>query len=511
MWPLPGGGFAIPAALQGDVGGPVQALSVDNHYCIEAAGSPDIGRVAGSINLGKPVDMDFDPQTDNFTILGWIKRFEAGDFQRCIISKGFMDPGSGGDITLFIGVNDENKLYVLCGGGENTADDDALDETEWTFFAFTCSAGTGRLYKNGVQVGMSFSVGSAVNTGADWLIGAARFTDNTDSSYEFRGAYQNFGVYGAALNGQQIEEIYGIGEPRDISTGASGTNLLHWWMRGDLTSFTSWPSIPDMKGAQDGLIQFTPGIRLAEYSPVHVATAIDRLGQSGSDVTWMFDATDYDGTGDWPASEGAFTAVNEGSDPTRTETSQFSGFHEVTMDTLFRIPNDVLHSITAPTFTGTLIFRWYTGALNFSGGFFFGNAGGGFDSAVLYHLFYSEDIAFRIRKADDSDDVASIESHTSKHENSYVEAAITFNMPDEAIKLYVLGTRMPVFIGSLPSFNPCTNAAFGICGVAYNDSGGFAANGNGMKMMSVTLLNRVMTDFEIAEHAAKFNALKGYI
>lgn len=493
----------------------MQALTSDNFFSVEYGGSPDtLNRVAGSIVLGKPSDMTFDPQVSSFTVLGWFKRFEAADSQRCIISKAYMDPGSGGDITLFIGVDGSDQLYVLCGGGENTAGG-TIDPAEWNMFAFTCSGGNGRLYLNGVQVGTTFSVGVASNTGADWVVGSSRYTDNTDTSYEFRGAIQNIGVWATqALSGQQITEVYGTGVPMDISTGATGANLSHWWIRGDVSSINTWPVLLDTKGSDDGTVQFTPGIKIAEYSPVHVAAALDTFDGTDPDNVWMFDATDYAGTGNWAATAGSFTGVADtGSNPTKAATTPFTGHHDITMTRLFIMAASAANTVGA-SFIGTFLFRIYTGALDGSGGFFAGYDGSGLaeSGANFYQLYYSEDFSFRLRDGNNLGDSTAVESHTSRHPNKYIECVVTIDMTQPRFRVFVNGSMLIESTALGGGFTaPALNVPFGLCGMASVTGGGALSGASGSRLMQAQLLSREMPVSEVMASARKFNALKGYI
>lgn len=499
MFGFPGGAFAA-AGGDGYLAASGARPLEDNNYALEYGGSD--GQVAGWVNLEQPATLDFAPDTDSFSISAWVKRPEAPDFSRCIISKARM--GAGGDISVFIGSDDEGAVYVLCGGGENTSGGD-ISDGEWHLVTFTVIAGEGSLYVDEDQVGSTFSVGAEQNMDADWLIGAARFDDNADSSYEWRGYIDEVTFWDEALSAPQVVELFGGGAPVDPTTHTAAADLLDWYRMGDADV---WPTIADQVGSNDGTAENTPGIRLVEHSPTHTPT--DFAAFANTDAVWRFNANDWT-SGNWTAAHGAYTGViDAGAGPTKSASTFGAGHQQLTVNRLFRIANAAIHAVDAD-FVGTFIFRIYTGALDGSGGFFAGYTGGGFDGAQHYNLFYAKDYAFRLRKADDSGDQLAVEAHKSQHANKYVEVAVTIDMTAPLVIAYALGSELGRSSSLDGGYSPPATAPFGLGGCAYTDATGFPSNASGGKILEAVFYNRVLTPNEIARSAAAFNALKGYV
>lgn len=499
MFGFPGGAFAVVGGDSGNVTPGATPLAV-NDYSLEFGGSD--GQVSGCVGLGKPASLDFEPDTDSFSISAWVKRPETPDFQRCIISKARM--GAGGDITVFLGSGDDGSVYALLGGGENTSGGDISDGL-WHLVTLTVEGGQGKLYLDEDQVGSTFAAGSGVNTDADWLIGAARYDSNADTSYEWRGYIDEVTIWSDALTGPGVAELYGAGVPVDPTTHTQAAALEDWYRMGD---GDVWPAIEDQVGSVDGTATGMPGIRLTEHSPTH--TASDFAAFSNTDAIWRFNANDWT-SGNWAAAFGAYTGVSDaGAGPTKNASSFGAGHQQLTVNRLFRIANAAAHAVS-PTFVGTFIFRIYTGALDGSGGFFGGYTGGGFDGAQHYNLFYAKDYAFRLRKADDSGDQMTVEAHKSQHANKYVEVGVTIDLNVPRAITYALGSELGRSTTLDPSYSPPATAPFGLGGCAYTDASGFASNANGGKILEAVFYNRVLTPNEMARSAAAFNALKGYI
>ena len=503
MFGLSGAGFAIPAGRSGTPTGSGPS-AVSNSYSLEFSG------VNGYVNIGKPSDLDFDVSTDSFTISAWIRRPEAPDFQRCVLSKAEMN---GGIITAFLGVNTDGTVYVLLGGGENTSGGDVTD-MGWHLLTVTCSSGQGRLFLDGTQVGSAFSTGTGVNTASDWLLGAARYNNNSDDSYPYRGYLDEVTFWDSALSLPQIVQLYNSGTPIDPTTHAEAAHLLHWYRMGDGDSL---PAITDQQGSSDGIATNTAAVRLVELSPTHSPSTLDTYSLTDPDIDMYFDAGDHPGTAsDWVDQTANWTAnIDAGSgSPTKTETSQFPGFYELTTNRLFRVASDAANAVTSNCeFTYTI--RMYTGALDGSGGFYTGYDGhfDGYSGFQIYNLFYAEDVGVRIRKPDDSGDNWAVEEHTSAHANKYVMIAVTVKVVAgvATVRAYSLGGKLGEDTSLSGTFTPVASAPLGLCGNAYTGGGGYHSTANGQKYMSCLRYQRELTEGEIALLSARFNAVKGYI
>jgi hypothetical protein len=492
MFGLPGGGLGVLSIPGSSV------TPANNDYSMGFRGG------SGAIVLGQPADFDIEPDADDFTVNAWVRYRTGTAFQRCIFSKARMN---GGAVTIFVGVADTTgAAYVLCGGGENTSGGDVSDG-DWHMVTVTGAAGSIKLYVDGSQVGSTFSAGTAQNTTDDWLIGGARYDNNTDISYPLIGQVNEFSMWTVCLTGGQVAELYNGGVPIDVTSHSQGASAPHYYHCGvgDVI-----PTITDQVGSQDASIQMPSQVYLFKDSPTHTASALDALS-TGFSRDLFFDATSYAGSGDWSADAGGWTGVVSGT-PVRQVTSQFSGLYEVTTagSTWFRLGDHADHAITSSTAV-TYCIRMYTGAENGTGGFYLGyDAGSTVADLQVYNFFYDKDAAARIRQASGTD-YLTCESHDVQNQNKYITVHVVVDIPNTTLKVYVNGGL--VISDSTPtgSFTTATTAPLGILGNAYLGAGGFNSGASGQAIMQVVRYRQVLTDNEIAQQAAVFNALKGYV
>ncbi len=453
-------------------------------------------------SIGQPANLNVTPSSGTISFSAWFQRGEAADGQKAIIARARMD---GGDVSFFMGVTADEGIYVLAGGGENTSGGDISDHG-WHLATFTLAGGTGRLYLDDTLVGSPFAVGSDVNSGDDWTIGAARWDSNSTSSYEYIGQIDEVSFWSVQLSAAEVAELYNGGTPLDARTHSRYASLTHYYPMGD---GDTWPTLIDVVGGATGTAFNTPYIRYAEEAPQHNASALSNIDDSDSGVDLYFNATAWDGSGNWTASKGSWTGVKTGS-PVKSETSLFSGHYQASCAGWFRVANDAAHRITG---THSFRVRMYTGSLNGSGGFFMG-----YDATVfsksnfeIYNFFYDKDWASRLRTADNSADYLVAESHNSQHANSYIEAVTTINLSSTRIRTYVNGALLAEDTSTTGSYDVHTTAPLGICGIAYSDAGGFNSTAAGQKIMEVARYTRELTAAEIMAMAVQWNGLKGYV
>ncbi len=462
------------------------------------------GMTTGVVNLLQPANLNINVASDNFSVSGWLKHGNDLAFQRCILSKARMN---GGDVSLFVGVLDTTgAIYVLAGGGQTTSGGNVADGL-WHHWCVTGAGGQIRLYLDGVQVGSTFTAGASVNSDSDWLIGGARYDNNADVSYPYKGQQNEITFWNVTLTPAQVLELRNAGVPINPTTHSRNAALTHWYQCGANDVI---PTITDQVGGSNGTINTPDQVQLYKDSPTFTSTVLDNLS-TGFARDLAFDATAYGGSGDWSASAGGWTGVLSGT-PTRQVTSLFAGRYEITTagNTWFRLADDAAHAIKSNTAV-TYCLRMYTGALNGSGGFYAGyDAQGTVADLQIYNLFYAEDAAARIRQAGGSDYLI-CENHVSAHANKYVTVHVVVDIPNTTLKVYVNGSLISSDTVPDGSFTAATTAPFGILGNGYLSSGGFNSTASGQAVMEVVRYQQVLTDNEIARQVSIFNALKGYL
>lgn len=454
--------------------------------------------------LAKPADLAINVASATFTANAWFKRTTAADFQRCIISKAQMNSGL---ITLFLGVTADEKVYVLAGGGNNTSGGDISDHG-WHMATVTIGGGNGKLYVDGVQVGVTFAVGTDVNTASDWMVGAARYSDNTDNSYEFIGNIDEVTTWSGTMTAAQVAELYHNGVPLNPTKHSLASSLTHYYPVGDGDSY---PTMSDNKASSNGTVTNTWNVKLTKHSPTFTPSSLAFIDESDAAIDMHFKASAWDGSGNWNSSVGLWTGIKTSS-PVRSAVSQFTGGHyQTTCGGWFRVANDALNVVTT-TSKFTYIIRMFTGDLNGSGGFYAGYDATAFTKSgfQIYNFFYAEDLGARLRKSDDSGDYLAAEAHTSAHTSKYITAGVTIDMTVPRIRAYVNGSLIASATVSSGAYAVHTSAPLGICGVAYSDASGYVSTAANQKIMEVARWRREFTAAEMASQAAEWNALKGY-
>lgn len=122
------------------------------------------------------------------------------------------------------------------------ANSDMPSDTNWHHFAFTFDAGSPAVYIDAVQkIGTPTKTApSSLNlTTGNFSIG--RLGDTTTLYSE--GSFDEFGMWDAALNSSNIEQLYNLGKPFDLSADTGNynksTDLKQWWRMGDSSGDTS--------------------------------------------------------------------------------------------------------------------------------------------------------------------------------------------------------------------------------------------------------------------------------
>jgi hypothetical protein len=142
---------------------------------------------------------------DGFTVTAWAKfSSTAGSWER------IFDFGKGADQNnIFLGRQDTSNNLVL-GIHESTTGDQylvasgAISDTNWHFWAVSCSGSTCNLYKDGINVASSatMKIPSNIKRTSNY-IGKSNWND----AY-FEGGIDEFKVFDTTLNSTQIRSIY---------------------------------------------------------------------------------------------------------------------------------------------------------------------------------------------------------------------------------------------------------------------------------------------------------------
>lgn len=477
------------------------AEPLDTSYSIETDSSH-----SGYVLIGKPADMEIDPNVSSYSAHVWIKPAATG-YQQAIISKGFSHTPN---ISAFLALDSDGSVYTYLGNVAATGG--YVGDLAWHDVGFTATAGTGRLYVDGVQVGSSFAIGlegTTGSTGADWLLGCSRYDSNADCGFPFSGRMQNATFWDSGLSARAMRELHGDGAPVDPTTHSQAIHLKHWWRAGENVTV---PSVFDSVGAATGTMTNYAGIGLAKMSPIYAPTGLTPLVED-VDCDLHFNATSWGGTGDWGAASGGWTAVKQGS-PTRSETSQFSGHYQANTAGAgwFRVANDAAH-VVGPTGALTYVIRMNPGALNVTGGFFFGYDASvyGLSNLLVFNQNYSHDVAAKLTQILGAGDYLSAGQTNSQHANSYVELVVTIDMAAPRVRVYANGRLLDTDTTSSGAYGAYTTAPLGIGGIAYSDTGGYSGGADGQSIMEVSRYRREFSQDEVAQRAAEFCALKGYV
>lgn len=226
-------------------------VALTNTSSLSFDGSNDI------VNLGKPANMDLTVGTSKFSISKWFKRGEAGDFERHLGGKARMV--GGGQVGVVTGVRADEAIEALVYGGENTFGGTIAPGGVfgWHCYSMSINGATSRIYLDGTQVGSTFAVGAGPwETTADWLIGANRFADNTDTGYPWKGSIDEVTYWSDDLTDAQHRELCQRTKPMNPKAHSKAVNLIHWYRMGDGDTY---PTITDRAGSANGTCQNMAG------------------------------------------------------------------------------------------------------------------------------------------------------------------------------------------------------------------------------------------------------------
>jgi len=120
------------------------------------------------------------------------------------------------------------------------------ENNTWHFLVLVRNGSSWELFDNASS--------SATKTYSPGAINISRFdlaaiTSNAVTSSFLLGLMDEVAVWNINLSSTDITRLYNTGNPTNLLSDATSTNLLHWWRMGDGDTF---PTITDNKGGNDG-------------------------------------------------------------------------------------------------------------------------------------------------------------------------------------------------------------------------------------------------------------------
>lgn len=209
------------------------------------------------VSIGKPANMDLTPGVSVFSMSLWIKRGEAGDFERHTGGKARM--AGGGQVGVVTGVRADEAAEALVYGGENTFGGNIAPGGVfgWHCYSMSINGATARVYLDGTQVGSTFAVGAGPwETTASWLIGGSRGGNDVEVWYPWKGSIDEVTFWSDNLTDAQHVELCQRAVPMNPLAHTKVANLIHWYRMGDGDTY---PTITDRVGSANGTCQNMAG------------------------------------------------------------------------------------------------------------------------------------------------------------------------------------------------------------------------------------------------------------
>lgn len=439
---LPGAAFAAASAIR--FGG---MANLTTAYSIALHGANSY------MNIGQGGDLNIAPDVGTYSGAIWFYTTSLAS-EEAIGAKAY---SNSTHIDFKLGITSAGALYLYCGDVSTASSNGAVVVNTWYLAGWSVTGGVGKLYLNGTQVGSNISCGSETSS-ADWLWGASRYNDgdNAGDSYPFQGLLNNLMMYQAyALSGAQHAQLYNSGVPKNPTTGAFAANLTHWYRMGDDATHdlndavTTAYHIHDQVGTKHGLLTNIFQGAMWQKSPTGAASSTYAYLAEDAGVDMHFRATDLaSGTSDWTAAFGSWTGIwTNGGGTSVKQTSGFAGVSEVTQGDWWRMAPDASFHLLDTT-TWTLAFRYYTGALDVSGGFFFGNdastGGSGNADYQGFNKNYNIDVGFRAHDSTATEFEAS--AANLQNANKYVSMHVSVDIAAGRLAIFENGSLQSQYV-----------------------------------------------------------------
>jgi len=189
------------------------------------------------LNVGQPKSLNFDPDSDFFTLSAWIKTTAENG---TIISLAEDGTAANAQYELYVA---SGYLAAVVGGNANTSvSNSTINDGNWHHCVLVSNTAAHLLYLDGVLQTDTGACGSTTKSGIDVLIGARRNGDNTTTGRLFDGNIDEVTVWSAALNANQVAELYNGELPAGLVKGpifadprihSAKANLVHYWNMGE--------------------------------------------------------------------------------------------------------------------------------------------------------------------------------------------------------------------------------------------------------------------------------------
>ena len=194
------------------------------------------------VTIGQPVNLDITPNAGEVTISLWFKPTSATTEAYLLAKARPYAPL----LQYVMAMN--SGSYV--GGLGNTSGGTVT--TGWQHFVLVVRNISGTytpiLYFNGAVIGSNFTVG-AETAPVDWLIGATRNSNNTDSVLNFAGNIDEVTFWNTAFLAANVTALYNAGAPNNPAAHSLSANLIHYYRMGDDDTY---PTVTDRVGTAHG-------------------------------------------------------------------------------------------------------------------------------------------------------------------------------------------------------------------------------------------------------------------
>jgi hypothetical protein len=251
-------------------------LAKNGELYLKASGSTDAGSIVvydsgswrafandATAGLANNYSVDFDGTNDYVTISGSSDLALSFDLTFSLWFNSSSVPGSGAYDYMFsltdgrstgkdraIGITNGQIVLNTYGSGWNMPfTNTSISANTWYHAAAVFTAGTGRLYLNGVDKGTK-SLSTNYVSYSRTVIGGMLYS----ASNHFNGLIDEVSVFNSVLSASDISDMYNSGAPTDISS----LSPVGWWRMGDNDSGTGTTVTDQGSGGNNGTLTNGP-------------------------------------------------------------------------------------------------------------------------------------------------------------------------------------------------------------------------------------------------------------